>query len=123
MVVAARPQPVVVGSQTSRAPQQAINEAVNPLIDKVAELLAREHPSLPELRAYLQEIWDSEKNPEYPNHIRLYYETATGHITVTLQQLSVIIRVCEHGNDSKYCLEKDGAPLPEQVRRQFMLLN
>ena len=123
VIVAARPQPVVVGTLTSRAPQQAIDEAVNPLMDKVAELLASETPSLPEIRACLQKIWDLEGNPKHPNQIRLYYETATGHITVTLQHFSVIIHVCEHGSATEYCIEKVGDALPEQVRRQLMQLH
>lgn len=120
--VAERPHPVIVGELEAQAQRTAISAKVNPLMDDVARLLSEETPNYPTLREKLLQVYDLEGNPEYPDCIRLYYETDRGYVYVTLTDKIITIEVHEGAELYSYNLKQQGDLIPPAVQHLFAQL-
>ena len=115
--VEALPEPVVVAHATvyrSDIPSMASIEE-NQI--RIAEYLAAD---IPNLRAILDEFGEiNNRFPTYarPGHIRLYYATDIGYITVTAYTDRITVTVQREHQVEIYHLRKQGDTLPNEVKR------
>lgn len=115
--VEALPQPVVVAYATFRRHDIAGMACIAANQSRIADLLTADTPNLPAIHEEFRQINNLFPSFARPGHIRLYYETKSGYITVTAYADRITVTV-QRGNEVEiYLLRKQGDTLPDEVKR------
>ncbi|MBQ4593754.1 MAG: PDZ domain-containing protein [Akkermansia sp.] len=114
--VAERPHPVIVGKIEPNTQHADISTKVNPLMDAVAYELSQAVPDYQILREKMLQIYALEGTPLYSEQIRVYYQTDTGYVSVTMNQKYFTVAVHHGDTVTRYPINKLGDALPPEVR-------
>ena len=117
--VGALTEPVTVAYATLRQRDLPSMAGIVEYQSRIAELLSADAPNLPAIHDEFRKINELFPSLARPGHIRLYYETASGYVTVTAYPGKIIVTV-EIGEEiRKYQLRQQGDTLPSAVRKAF----
>ncbi len=114
--VTERPHPVIVGELEPYTQPADISTKVNPLMDAVAYELSQAVPDYQILREKMLQIYALAGSPLYPEQIRVYYQTDTGYVSVTMKQRYFTVAVHHADAVTRYPINKQGDSLPPEVR-------
>ncbi len=115
--VAALPEPVVVAYATLQKRDLPSMASVAENQRRIANMLTVAELSLQDIYDEFNKINNLFPSLARPGHIRLYYETETGYITVTAYTDRISVTVQRGQEFAIYHLRKQGDTLPDEVKR------
>lgn len=117
--VEALPEPVVVAHATLQRRDLPNMASIAENQSRIAQHLAADEPDLQAIREEFRKINDKFPFLARPGHVRLYYGTESGYLTVTAYMDKITVTV-QRGNDVEiYHLQKQGDVLPDSVKREW----
>ena len=115
--VEALPQPVVVAYATLRRHDISGMACIAANQKRIADLLSADTPNLPAIHEEFRQINNLFPSLARPGHIRLYYETSFGYITVTAYVDCITVTVQHTQSVTTYHLRQPGDTLPTSVKQ------
>lgn len=121
--VEALPEPIVVAHTTLHRRDIPSMAGIAENQSRIAKHLAVEEPNLQAIREEFGKI--NNKFPSFarPGHIRLYYETEFGYVTVTAYTDRITVTIQRRNEVEIYHLRKQGDTLPDSVQKALNLLS
>ena len=113
-------EPVVVAHATLSRQQLPDMAMIAENQRHIAALLAAEEANLQSIRAEFAAINTMFPSLARPGHIRLYYETASGVITVTAYVDNITVTHQRRAETKVYRLRRPGDTLPAPLRRELI---